>query len=326
MDPLIPDPGTVVVLQAHFGWLATLMNAVSFSGTAVFFFAVLPAIWWCVSPGFGLRLGLLIPLSGCINAVLKLLFHTPRPYWVSTEVQAFSTHPTFSLPSGHAQNAVCFFGIAAVWMHKNRFWAIAVALALLTGFSRIVLGVHFPVDVLAGWLVGIVVLVLFAAADRRFSPGIAALSPAVQTAAVTAVSLLPVVAGLALVVNGGEVPSSWVETAAAVSGLPATEAINPYEPSTLLSSAGTLLGIGLGAVWMQGRYSAEGSTRARLSRYALGMAIAIVIYAGAGIVPDGGTVAAIWGIEYLRAAALGFWVSGGAPALFKRLGIAGGNA
>ncbi|NVO67479.1 phosphatase PAP2 family protein [Methanofollis tationis] len=323
MDYLIPDPAAVVALQTHLGWLAPLMNAVSFTGTAVFFFAVLPAIWWCVSPRLGLRLGLIVSLSGCINAVLKVLFHTPRPYWVSTEVRAFSTHQTFSLPSGHAQNAVCFFGAAAVWIHKRWFWAVAATLILLTGLSRIILGVHFPVDVLAGWAVGIVVLLLFIAADRRLSPGITALSPAVQAAGVTAASLLLAALGLALVVSGGEIPLSWTETAVAASGLPATRAIDPYDPSTLLSSAGTLLGIGLGAVWMGERFSAEGSVRAKLRRYALGMAIAALIYAGMGLAPDGGLLAAGWTIEYLRAAVLGFWVSGGAPALFKYLGIAG---
>jgi membrane-associated phospholipid phosphatase len=325
MDYLTPDPGTVVVLQTHLGWLAPLMNAVSFTGTAVFFFAVLPAIWWCVSPRFGLRLGLIVSLSGCINAMLKVFFHTPRPYWVSTEVQAFSTHQTFSLPSGHAQNAVCFFGAAAVWIHKRWFWAVATAFIILTGLSRLILGVHFPVDVLAGWTIGIVVLLLFTAADRRLSPGILALSPAVQAAGVTAASLLLAAIGLALIVNGGDIPPSWTETAVAASGLPATRAIDPYDPSTLLSSAGTLLGIGLGAVWTGGRFSAEGSVRAKLGRYAIGMAIAALIYAATGLVPDGGLAAAGWSIEYLRAAVLGLWVSGGAPALFKYLGIAGGN-
>jgi len=55
------------------------------------------------------------------------------------------------------------------------------------------------------------------------------------------------------------------------------------------------------------------------------MAIAALIYAATGLVPDGGLAAAGWIIEYLRAAVLGLWVSGGAPALFKYLGIAGGN-
>ncbi|MDK2974420.1 MAG: hypothetical protein PWP08_791 [Methanofollis sp.] len=325
MDALIPDPGTVVILQAHFAWLAPLMNAVSFIGTPVFFFAALSAIWWCVSPHFGLRLGLLIPLSGCTNTVLKLLFHTPRPYWVSTAVQALSTHPGFSMPSGHAQNAVCFFGSAAIWLNKRWFWGVATALVCLTGLSRLVLGVHFPVDVLAGWAVGIVVLVLFTAADRRFSPGISAFRPAVQAAGVVAASLLLVVTGLHLVVNGEDVPSSWVETAVGVSGLPAAEVINPYEPFTLLSSAGALLGIGLGAVWMQGRFSADGSTKARLARYALGMAVATVIYVGLETVTRGEAGAAGWGISYLQGAALGFWIAGGAPALFERLGIAEKN-
>lgn len=322
MDLLIPEPGTVVALQAHLGWLAPLMNAVSFTGTAVIFFAVLPAIWWCVSPRLGLRLGLIVPLSGCINAVLKVLFHTPRPYWVSTEVQAFSTHPTFSLPSGHAQNAVCFFGTVAHRVHTRWFTAAAVTCVLLIGLSRIILGVHFPIDVLTGWAVGTVVLLLFITGDRRLSPRIAALSPAVQATGVVTASLLLAAAGLALVTNPGEVPPFWVETAAA-SGLPMAEAIDPYNPSTLLSSAGTLLGIGLGAVWAGGRFSAVGSVREKMERYALGMVIALIIYAVAGLFPDGGAIAAGWGIEYLRAAALGFWVSGGAPTLFKHLGIAG---
>jgi undecaprenyl-diphosphatase len=85
----------------------------------------------------------------------------------------------FSFPSGHAANSMVAYGILAVIVGRLPLsprvrTAIQVALAALVfliGLSRVWLGVHYPTDVVAGWLVGGVLVIGYAALSRRAPPG-----------------------------------------------------------------------------------------------------------------------------------------------------------
>ena len=69
---------------------------------------------------------------------------------------------SYSFPSGHALGSLCFYGILAMLIssrsdtHRRR-WIVSLAAVwiLLIGFSRVYLGMHYPTDVLAGYLLGI---------------------------------------------------------------------------------------------------------------------------------------------------------------------------
>jgi undecaprenyl-diphosphatase len=74
-----------------------------------------------------------------------------------------------SFPSNHAVNASVLATLATLYM--PRFWLPPIALAFLVGYSRVYVGVHYPLDVLAGSLLGIIVaLVLSRAADSVWPP------------------------------------------------------------------------------------------------------------------------------------------------------------
>lgn len=96
-------------------------------------------------------------------SLLKLYFSRPRPLTPLLQ-QAHG----FSFPSGHAMSSMTFYGllIYLVYKHVDKLlwrWVLIVALAaaiLLIGFSRIYLRVHYATDVLAGFSVGIIWLVL----------------------------------------------------------------------------------------------------------------------------------------------------------------------
>lgn len=60
----------------------------------------------------------------------------------------------YSFPSGHSTNATTMFGSLAVNLRRRWVTVIAIIIAALTGLSRIVVGAHYPTDVLAGWLLG----------------------------------------------------------------------------------------------------------------------------------------------------------------------------
>lgn len=99
-----------------------------------------------------------------INSVLKHYVHRTRPDTLYVSEMYFKTS---SFPSGHAFSAmvVCalFAFLAVKYIPGMWGWISATALvvfALLVGISRIVVGAHYPTDVLAGWLLGIFFAVL----------------------------------------------------------------------------------------------------------------------------------------------------------------------
>lgn len=150
----------IVAIQSFGGWLEAPMRFFTFRGSQEIFFLVLPLIYWSVDAGPGFRVAIILALSNNLQLVLKLLFADPHPYWVSAQVKAFVAEGTFGIPSGPAQNTIVLAGIIASRLGRRWAWTASFALTFLVGFSRLYLGVHFVHDVLAGWLIGGLLLYL----------------------------------------------------------------------------------------------------------------------------------------------------------------------
>jgi undecaprenyl-diphosphatase len=114
---------------------------------------------------------LLLSLAGglILELTLKYAYHRARP------TPFFGAVPhTYSFPSGHSLVSFCIYGVlagllsarvrSAAW--RGIIWIVAAALVLAIGLSRIYLGVHFPSDVIAGYLAGAVWISSLIAADR----------------------------------------------------------------------------------------------------------------------------------------------------------------
>ena len=87
--------------------------------------------------------------------MLKFFIHLPRPFLDLPNVSALFPETGFAFPSGHAT----FFMALAVsifFVHKKVGY-IFMFFALLIGLARIIAGVHFPVDILGGFILGALV-------------------------------------------------------------------------------------------------------------------------------------------------------------------------
>ena len=103
-----------------------------------------------IMSGAALLLSLLIN-----NNLIKNIVQRPRPFVTFTDLQIIIPTPSeFSFPSGHTSSS---FAAAAVFYRHlpKRLGIPSVVLAGLIGFSRLYVGVHYPTDVIAGVVMGI---------------------------------------------------------------------------------------------------------------------------------------------------------------------------
>ncbi len=106
-----------------------------------------------------------------LNQLLKEAFDTVRPYVEHPELLrsegAYRTAPGPAFPSGHAQSATTFWGLAAVLGRRGWLTALALAMIATIGATRVYLGVHWPLDVVGGTLIGAAVVAVVAVTARR---------------------------------------------------------------------------------------------------------------------------------------------------------------
>lgn len=112
---------------------------------------------------------LAVTMAGALflEFTLKYVYHRPRP------TVFFGDLPhSYSFPSGHALTSLCFYAVMAGLLSARikslpwriALWIVAVLLIIAIGLSRIYLGVHYPSDVVAGylaatvWVTGVIVL------------------------------------------------------------------------------------------------------------------------------------------------------------------------
>ena len=111
----------------------------------------------------GLAVGVLVG-----NVCLKNLIARPRPCWLDSSVRLLIADPTdYSFPSGHTLSSV--IGATILTKTDRRFGYAAIPLAALIAFSRLYLYVHFPSDVLAAAVLGVMIGELAFYTDRRWT-------------------------------------------------------------------------------------------------------------------------------------------------------------
>ena len=114
---------------------------------------------------------LVVTLAGALvlDLILKFAFHRPRPIPFIGPIPR-----TYSFPSGHSLFSFCFYGVLAGLLAgrvrsmpaRVLIWLVAALLVLAIGLSRIYLGVHYPSDVIAGYLAGTIWAASMVALDR----------------------------------------------------------------------------------------------------------------------------------------------------------------
>jgi membrane-associated phospholipid phosphatase len=139
--------------------LDIFFKAVTFLGEEEFYILALSFIYWLINKPLGIRLAFASLFGVYLNNGLKDLFYTPRPDPVRVDWLVEET--TYAFPSGHAQNSTVLFGFSAAHIRRWLVWLLTVLLVFTIALSRVYLGVHYPQDLVGGFLIGAVYLALF---------------------------------------------------------------------------------------------------------------------------------------------------------------------
>lgn len=125
--------------------------------TGYFYYSLIAFVWLGFSRKWGIRSAYLISIVFTLCALAKTFFALPRPCHFIEHLCMVSLK-SHGFPSGGAVSAVLLSGLLALFWKNRLAWPIATAYFFLMSLSRLYLGIHFPVDILGGWILGAISL------------------------------------------------------------------------------------------------------------------------------------------------------------------------
>ena len=147
-------------------FLDTLFLYITQLGEEVVFTAVILGSLWCLNKRAGFWMFFSWGCGTGVNQLVKAVCKVPRP-WARdaalTTVEAAKPAATgYSFPSGHTQSVLGLFGSLSVFARRRWVTVVSAFLVLLTGFSRLYLGVHTLADVVGAFAIGLAIVFFMA--------------------------------------------------------------------------------------------------------------------------------------------------------------------
>lgn len=148
---------------------AIIAQILTACGEELVLILLLGFVYWCYDKEFGKFVGVNIVVGLTWNPMLKNVVLRRRPYFDHSSIRCIRpaepkadimdiSEQGFSFPSGHSTNGVIAYGSMPVYKKNKALTVLGIAMPLLIGLSRVMLGVHYPTDVLVGWLMGGIVV------------------------------------------------------------------------------------------------------------------------------------------------------------------------
>ena len=148
-----------------------IFEAITMLGEDFFIIFVATFIYWCFNKEMGYWMCWCLSLGNLFVSSLKVMFAVERPIGVEgIRTLREQTATGYSFPSGHTHASANFFTSIARAVNRKRFWTLAIIIPALVGLSRLYLGVHWPMDVLGGYIIGLGLPLLLWLLYRRYAP------------------------------------------------------------------------------------------------------------------------------------------------------------
>jgi membrane-associated phospholipid phosphatase len=261
-------------------------------GNDPFCLLFLSFVYWCVDRGLGARLAILLNVSIYLNSMAKSLAHQPRPFQYDPAVKMIVDAKGGGFPSGHTQGTVVVWGYLMSRFRKRWVWVIGAFMMVFVPLSRVYLGVHFPTDLLGGYVIGAILLLLWLRLEPPVEKWLAERDVVWQLGAAVGAPLFLILIFIA-------------------------------RETYIVGPAGALMGLGVGIVlerkWIG--FESDGALSMKALRFLLGAVMLIAIERGVTYVfsfpgPDNL-------FRFCRYLVIGFWISFMSPWIFLKLRLAG---
>lgn len=272
-----------LIQSFHTPLLDTLFIAITNLGSEAFYYIAIPYFYWGKNKKLGLKIAAALIFSIYTNILLKEITAVPRPITYPGIRSLFiSSAGGFSFPSGHAQGTATLWGTIMFYYNSAAVKTIGAFAIALVSISRLYLGVHWPQDVIAGIVLGLVI----AYSSLRFE--VAALEDNLPLKLILS-SLIPLT--LAIVFPHPDICKYMGMLAGILTGASLEKKYVGYEPK------------------YQGR-------KKSIIKYCIGAIIFILMYSGLKSLLPPGILSLV-----TRYVLIGLWLSLGAPMIFKKLNL-----
>lgn len=154
------DPGIVDVLRDALPGLGDFFFLITQLGGDLILILILLVGYWSYNKREALLATFILVFAVITQFWLKIIIANDRP--PASNWHPSADPPNYSTPSGHSINSATLYGWATVRIKTWWMAIVAIVLTTLVGISRVYLGVHYLGDVLLGWGLGIIFVILFA--------------------------------------------------------------------------------------------------------------------------------------------------------------------
>ena len=166
------EPKVVQFLQS---WVTPLIQkffeAVTFFGDEYAMILILGFLYWGYKKDLGKKIGLYATTALITSVALGNIVMRRRPYFDHNEIQCLKPRSSkgdpydlaiqgFSFPSGHATNSISTYAALGLNVGKKALKIFLFLMPVIIGLSRVALGVHYPTDILAGWAISALVILV----------------------------------------------------------------------------------------------------------------------------------------------------------------------
>jgi len=284
--------------------IRSIFKAITYLGEPIVFIVMVAVFYIIYDKRFAKNLALSLVFTVYLNEFFKDIFMDPRP---ATNVGAAGLEETsYGFPSGHTQSAIGTWGYIGYDFRKRLYIVIILGIIMfLVAISRMIVGVHDLQDVIGGFSIGLIVLLLFTYLEPYGTEKFNALTLPIKLIVIVVVSLVLFLLGIFLF------PTSGTDL------LPTPVAFTDTGSFSLVG--GVLLGFGIAYVLENEYVKYEPSKldmKWKIINLVIGLVILFVVYFG---------LEAIRGLfdsvfyRFARYAIVGFILGYIAPLLFVKL-------
>ena len=174
------EPGFIVFLQEHITpFFQKFCESLAFFGDEYAVILLVGFLYWGYKKDLGKKIGLYFVTSLVSCVVLGNIVIRRRPYFDHEEIRCLKPRSNkgdpydiaiqgFSFPSGHSTNSVATYAAMGHNVKNKILKAVFYLLPVLIGLSRVVLGVHYPTDVLAGYAIAGLAILLISCVKNQY--------------------------------------------------------------------------------------------------------------------------------------------------------------